>query len=255
MLRDRRVQAAFAVGVVAWVLMGVAVVLLDVSNVALLGVVLITATWIQLGLLFYRRRPETPLAQAQFAFAQGDYAAAASTLEALPEKDVQAQTLLGNTYRQLGRLADSEAMLCAALETKPNDPFPLYGLGRTRLAAGDFDGAAQAIRGALEHGGRKAIRAELALAYALAGDQTPALQEAQRTARLLGLESHRILMTNAILLTGGDSLAGEMIRRSAEGLAYWRAEAARFAGSSYETALSSKIADIEAYLSKGETAS
>jgi tetratricopeptide (TPR) repeat protein len=246
MLKDKRIRAALVILVLEWALVALTIVLAGESAVPLTGLILGLGTWIQLGLLFSgRRRRGGVFGQAQRAFTQGRYAEAAALLEGAPGDEMQAQTLLGNAYRQMGRLEDSEKTLRAALALAPQDAFPLYGLGRTRLAQGAYAEAASLIEQALAHKGRKAIRAELALAHFLAGQNQEAQRHAKACTQILGLEPYRTLIVNEVLRRlHNDSQAVYYIERNAHGLAYWEAEADRFSHMPYGEALRDLIAHI-----------
>jgi tetratricopeptide (TPR) repeat protein len=256
MLRDKRVQFAVFMGIAEWVIVGGLFLLMDDVNPFLIGAVLGISTWLQIAALFFPRRRNRAFTEAQQAFMAGDYERAALKLETLlasPDGvDIeQTQTLLGNTYRQLGRLVESEAVLWSALESHPKSAFALYGLGRTLLAQGRFAEAAEHIRSALANDGRKTTRADLALAYYLAGETGKAGEEAASAARQLGLEPYRVLMVNYILWkTREDHLAPAMMARTREGLRYWQAEADRFADTDYGKRLQVEIEAMEALLGK-----
>jgi len=254
MLADKRVRLALLAGVIGWIIMGVLVIATD-GLTAPMWIVFVLTSWLQIGALFYRRRPTGPLADAQSLFMQGKFDEAAALLETMPRESesVQAKTLLGNTYRQLGRLKESETVLRKALMTSGTDnAFPLYGLGRTLLAGGDFPGAAQTIREALESGGRKVISADLALAYYLSGDESAAAAEAKSVAGMLQIEAYRVLMVNYLLHTvAEDPRALDVMRRSSEGLEFWKSEARRFADTDYGNRLAQEIETMERLLASG----
>lgn len=255
MLRDRWVRFALGVGIVEWLLIGGVILFVDRNNIPLIGTILVITTWLQLGALFLRGKPRGAVPEAQELFMAGEYGQAAQKLETWLNDghgdDLQAQTLFGNTYRQLGELERSEALLRQAVAQQPDDPFPLYGLGRTLLAAGDYAGAIAFIQQALDRGGRKTIRAELALAHYLNGDHMTAAQEARRTARQLPMEGHRVLMVNYLLFKlQNDPQAPQMIERNAKSLAYWEEEAKRFAETSYGKQLQAEVTDIHRMLAK-----
>ena len=251
MLRDSRIRLALLAGVVGWIVMGVLVVVTD-GLTAPVWIAFIATSWIQIGALFYRRRPSGPLAEAQQMFMQGQFEEAAALLESGADESVQARTLLGNTYRQLGRLKESEVVLRKALTALSSDSgadFPLYGLGRTLLAGGDFPGAAQTIREALDSGGRKVIRADLALALHLSGDERGAVDAAKSVAGMLQIEAHRALMINYLLHRLDDDPRGlDVMRRSRDGLAFWKSEARRFADTDYGVCLGKEIEQMERLL-------
>ncbi len=248
LLKDKRIRLALGLVVLEWVIIGGLIARYGEDNLGLAGVVLVLATWLQLGVLF--RRARGPRHDAQAAYLRGDFAAVVEQLEALDAPDVPAQTLLGNTYRLQGRLAESERTLRAALVVAPDDPFPLYGLGRTLLAGGQYADAAEVIAQALAQRGRKAIRCELALAAYLAGDHAGALEAAQRASRVLNLEPYRSLMVNYLLHTlTDDARAPALIQHHIAGLDYWRAEAERFASTPYGQDLRTEIGNIEQVVS------
>jgi len=238
MLRDKRIRFAVAVAVVEWLLVGG--VAAWGGSTALMGGVLVVATWLQLSALFLRRPPSGVFPQAQQHFMAGEYAEAAALLADQP--DAQSQTLRGNALRQLGDLAQSEAVLRAVVAQHPQDHFPLYGLGRTLLAKGDFAAAAQYIGQALQHGGRKTMRVELALAYYLSGADDAARENAAQSARLLALEPYRVWMANYLLFKlADDPKAPALLARTAPAIAYWEAEAGRFSGTPYGEHLSAIV--------------
>jgi tetratricopeptide (TPR) repeat protein len=256
MLQDKRVRFVVVAGIAEWLIVGAMFLLMDDVNPYPVGAVLGITTWLQIVVLFFPRHRQRVFAEAQQAFMAGEYEKAAAKLETLLASPdgvdmEQTQTLLGNSYRQLGRLVESEAVLWSALESYPKSAFTLYGLGRTMLAQGRFAEAAEHIRTALDQGGRKAMRTELALAYYLAGEADQAAEEAARTARQLGLEPYRVLMVNYILWkTREDSRAPVMMERTREGLRYWQAEADRFADTDYGKRLHLEIEAMEAMLGK-----
>ena len=194
LLKDNRVRFAFAVAVAEWFIVGGLVVVIGEDRPIILGVLLLIATWLQLGALFFRPRPMGLFPDAQAAFMHGDYETAIGKLKTLLAQDgdhVQGITLLGNAYRQSGDVETSERILREAVEKFPTEDFPLYGLGRTLLVSGQYHAAAEMIRQALEHGGRKPLRADLALALFLADESNEALAQAQQAAKILSLEAHR----------------------------------------------------------------
>jgi tetratricopeptide (TPR) repeat protein len=250
MLRDKRIRFALLAGILGWIIMGLLVVVTDGLTVPV-WIVFVVTSWLQIGALFYRRPMTGPLAEAQQLFVQGKFEVSASLLESLPDESVEGKTLLGNTYRQLGRLDESELILRKALIASDGNPaFPLYGLGRTLLAAGDFPGAVRAISEALDSGGRKVIRADLALAHYLNGDESAAVEAAKSVAGMLQIEAYRVLMVNYLLHhLDGDARAPEMMRRASAGLDFWKSEARRFAETEYGRRLAQDIERMERVLS------
>jgi len=247
-LKDKRLQFAFALVIVEWVFVGVAVAR-GADNPIFLGGVLFVISVIQIGSIFWRRKPSGAVADAQEAFVQGDYATAITILEAYTTEnstDVKALTLLGNAYRQHTDFVQSISVLEKALDLAPDNAFPRYGLGRTLLAQGHFANAAQAIEKALQDGGRKVIRTELALAYYLANRLDDAQRVATATARQLSLEPYRMLMINYLLyVLANDEKAVAIIRTQNKHVHYWQVEANRFTHTPYGEGLQTIIEQIQ----------
>ncbi len=194
---------------------------------------------------FWRLRPT--LRRARRLFMDGQFAEVVTLLEAersAGQGDAAASALLGNAYRQLGQLERSEAVLREAFAAEPEAPHVAYGLGRTLLALGQYDEAAELIALALEHGGQPVIEADLGHALYRAGQPEAAARALEHTVKL-ALEPHRALMSRYLLGrirgTEEDALRGELTPL-AEGLALWRAEASRCAMTPYGVALAEDVA-------------
>ena len=210
---------------------------------ALLLVLEVTVLWGNRGMI-------SAFTQAQHRYLDGDFDGALALLEAVrPKADARALTLLGNTYRQLGRLVESEAVLSEAVDKAPNHYFPIYGFGRTLLSEGRYEEAAQAIRRALELGAPSAVQGDLGEAYFRlnrADDALDALQKASRAAEGRPAEPHRALMANYLLhrLDAAPPPDPEIVRA---GLPYWQATAARFRDTPYGNALESDIDEMQSW--------
>ncbi len=114
------------------------------ATISVMGLIIMA----QVIFLWANRGMVSDFARAQRLYREGDFQAVSAMLEqehAREKRDVQSLTLLGNAYRQLGRLDDSEAALRQALDIDPHHHFPLYGLGRTLMAQGRYEEAAEAI--------------------------------------------------------------------------------------------------------------
>lgn len=202
---------------------------------ALLLVLEVTILWGNRGML-------SAFTQAQRLYLEGDFERASATLEAVRSKaDARALTLLGNTYRQLGRLEESHAVLSEAVDKAPKHYFPIYGFGRTLLSEGRYDEAASAIRRALELGAPQAVQADLGEAYYRLSHMPEAVA-ALKTADIS--EPHRALMTGYLLYQLGEAPPPtEDIVRA--GLPYWQATAARFRETPYGNALETDIIEMQ----------
>ncbi len=202
----------------------------------------------------WRQHPE--VRQARRLYIAGDFEGAIRVLreaEGSTRLDTAGLTLLGNAYRQVGRLDESEQVLSQAHEADPNSPIAAFGLGRTRLAQGRFAEAAALIELALERRAQPVIVADLALAQVYAG-QTEAAARSLRQAAGIELEPPRRLMTLYLQerLSGSFSEeAKDVLSRYEQGLTLWRAEAERFGDTPYGAALAEDIGRIE-HLLAGE---
>ncbi len=218
---------------------------------------------LQVMILLRGKGQQGNLLKAQKAFVDGRYEEAVSLLESQLQQqstsDLKTLTVLGNTYRQLGRLDESAALLQRAVEQFPGKGFPVYGLGRTRLAQGYYHEAAQLIERALKMGARKAVRADLVLAlYYAEADQSRIIEVAQQTGRMLNVENYRALMVNYLLAqfatnSAEAQVAKRVMHNSASGLAYWRGEAKRHATTDFGQRLTSDVGRIEAILQEGNS--
>lgn len=244
---DRATQIAF---VLAIVLLVVGLFLIALSpqearlNVVIgVGALLILAQAI---ILWGNRGMVTPYTQAQRLYLNGNLEGARTLLErakAAGTLDMRATTLLGVTYRQLGRLDESAAILYEAVHNAPVQHFPLYNYGRTLLAQGHYANAATAIERSLELGSPSVTRFDVAEALMLQNDQT-------RAADLLIdvqpdlIEPHRKLMAAWWLhrIGQGDPPDAALIDA---GLPFWSASAQRFAGSPYGQAIGAEVSGIE----------
>lgn len=191
----------------------------------------------------------TPYKKAQDAFMQGDFARARAILEAerfRAKLDAESLTLLGNTYRQLGLLDESEAALRDALAIRPSHYFPLYGFGRTLLAKGEYAQAAAAVEKALDNGAPFVVKFDLAdiryrqgeyeEARLLFQDLHPKLQE-----------PYRLLMAEYVLYQMG---AGDLPNTQylLDGLPYWLASAQRFSHTPYGQSLAVDVRSIQSLI-------
>ncbi len=185
----------------------------------------------------------TSYTRAQQLYLMGDLEGARRLLEAeqiTGKADTQALTLLGNTYRQLGLLSESESILSEVVNNMPNHYFSLYGFGRTLLVQGHYAEAGDAIETALAQGAPPLVAADAGEARYRQGAFGSAEQLLQNALPQIQAEPHRILMTVYLLSQLGSSEppSNDLIE---SGLDYWQAQARLFQDTPYGQAL---IADI-----------
>ncbi len=240
---DKSSQVAFALALVLLLAMiGVAAFgPIGLRQPAVIGIagLFITA---QIIIMWGNRGMVTPYTTAQRHFMAGDFEASRGILEELRatgKADANALTLLGNVYRQLGMLDQSEAVLREALDIRPKHHFPLYGFGRTLLAKADYSEAANIIRQAIEAGAPPIVQFDLGHALYRQGqeDEVRALLE---TVSPLAEEPFRVLMIRYLLyrLDAGELPVVEQIEA---GLPYWRASAERFRHTPYGETLAKDV--------------
>jgi tetratricopeptide (TPR) repeat protein len=210
-----------------------------------LGLILLLVL-IQVVLLFFRPPDRSAFGLAREAFVAGDYTSAAEQLERLIaiRPTARSYTLLGNTYRQMGRLDDSHTAITQALELRANDAYALYGMGRLELAKGRFEAAADWFDRALKAGAPANVACDLGFAEYFLGNREAALRTLQKTTRIMRLEPYRVYLTNAILYvliqdktSEGAKIALTNLKSAPTGAAYWEAEAQRHAETTYGEAL------------------
>ncbi len=207
----------------------------------LVGAAIVT----QVVILWGNRGLVTAYTRAQRHFIEGRYAEAKAMLEPLRDAgkaNVSVLTLLGNTYRQLGMLDESEITLRAALDKESLHPFPLYGFGRTLLSKGNYHEAAIVLE--------KAYRAGTMVAQFDLGElhyRSGQLQQAQAYLQAIRpslQEPYRALMADYLLYRTG---VGEIpaLQLIDEGLPYWQENAKRFHATPYGAALAQDIEAIQ----------
>jgi tetratricopeptide (TPR) repeat protein len=196
----------------------------------------------QIIVLWGNRGLVTPYTQAQRQYLAEDFEGARQTLEqelATHKSDLRILTLLGNTYRQLGILDKSEAILSEAINIQPDHHFPLYGFGRTLLMQGRYTEAAEAFERAISAGAPSIVHVDLGEAYYRQGSMDKA-RETLMNAHSIAVEAYRKLMADYILYRLGDGQppSKEVL---AEGLPYWQATADRFRQTAYGNSLAQDV--------------
>lgn len=188
---------------------------------------------LQLLFLWGNRRGISPYHQAQQHFIAGDYAAARSLLEALPERrreSVDALVLLGNSYRNLGQFEGARRALQRALDGKPRHHLALFSMGKLLMMQGQYPAARQFIESALAAGAPDLVRLELGQCHFLRGDEQSA-QEQFLAARPHLLESpEQAALLESYLHRLGVAKAPDI---RSETIQYWQCEAQKAADTAY----------------------
>lgn len=193
---------------------------------------------IQIIVMWGNRGMVTPYNRAQHAYIAGDFETALTLLNAqraAGKGDVQSLTLLGNTYRQLGQLEASAERLQEALALRPTHYFPLIGFGRTLLAMGHYDTAAETFQKALDSGAPPIVQFDLGEIRYRQGLSVEA-RDLLQSARPFLQETYHVLMAEYLLfrLSVGAKPSPEQIE---SGLPFWEASAERFHETPYGQAL------------------
>ena len=222
---------------------------------AALGLIMLLVA-AQIVFLFVRPTDRTPFGQARQAFVASDYPMAAQLLESIAAQrpTVRTLTLLGNTYRQMGRYQAADEQLERARTLSPRNANVMYALGRVSLAQGDFEAAAEWFDSALAAGAPAAIACDLGLAEYCAGHGDSALRTFQKATRVLQIEPHRLWLASALMYvilstppryevesSKVDEVLQANLSRTAAGRAYWEAEAARHNATPYGAALHAAV--------------
>lgn len=218
----------------------------EIAEPAMFGVIglIISA---QVIFMWANRGMVTPFTRAQRHYMREEFVAARDILEGLRAEDkanMQALTLLGNTYRQLGQISVSEAVLSEAVDKHPNHYFPLYGFGRTLLVSGRYAEAADAILRAIENGAGPVVgfdAGEARFRQGIVDEAVALLREAQPHVQV---EAHRALMT-AYLLHRLDDEPPPSVELIADGLAYWQKQASLFQQTPYGEAVERDIREMQ----------
>ncbi len=228
----------------------------ETRNVILFGFALLTLVT-QGIVLWGNRQLVTAYTQAQRLAAAGDFVAARDMLlahQADLEKtgkrlNAKSLTLLGNTYRSLGNLADSETVLRQAVARQPTDYFPLYGLGRTLLVLGHFDESLTFIQKSVEYGAPSGVQCDLGLIYYWRDDRVSACQAFRHVLETTA-EEHRRLLAQFLVYHINSSPAADPPEHAllVAGLPFWEAETQRYSHTPYGQALQPLVAALHTLL-------
>ncbi|MCL4250227.1 MAG: tetratricopeptide repeat protein [Anaerolineae bacterium] len=246
---DRPTQAGF---VLALGLLAIAVLLFFIApqeqrQTILIGIgALIIVT--QILVMWGNRTMVAPLTQAQRAFLRGDLEGAVALLEpmrASGEADARTLTLLGNAYRQLGRLDESAAILSEAVDNSPNHHYPLYGFGRTLIVQGNYADGVAFVKRALEAGAPPAVRFDIAEAYYRQGnieDLVAVLSDVD----VAGEEPRELLLSLwRWRYAGAPSPRRELLEG---GIVFWEVQAERFAATPYGASVGNDVTYLKSLL-------
>lgn len=201
----------------------------------------------QLLFLWGNRREISPYHQAQQHFIAGDFQAAKSILEATPasaRESVDALVLLGNAYRHLAQFDQSRAVLERALALNPRHHLAHFSHGKLCLVLGDYAAARQSIARALELGAPDIVRFELGQACFLAGDNDSARVAFDGLPVDFSDEPEQALLL-AHYLRGLGAAPHPGAGPKCAGVASVRADAAKYAGTSYGDHLSLVLQQLE----------
>lgn len=187
-----------------------------------------------------------PFTAAQRHYLQGEFDETIAILEELraaDEADFKALTLLGNTYRQIGNLANSESILYEAVNIKPNHYFPLYGFGRTLLSKGCYAEAVEAYQKALALGAPLSTHFDLGESLYRADQFEDAKKNLLLVADIHDAEPYRVLMARYLLHQMGE-LAPLTPEQIDAGLPYWQMQAKLFSDTAYGQAVKRDITHL-----------
>lgn len=249
---ERPIRWGFLLALVLLVgVMGLAAIGRDrVQTAALIGITGLLIVMQALA-LYGNRHLVTAYTQAQRAFRDGNFMLARQTLERHIQAQIKAHkpvngdvyTLLGNTLRNLGDLPGSERMLRRVTDQQPENPFALYGLGRTLLAQGEWASCSEIITKALSFGAPPVVIFDLGYAKVAAGDVAEG-QQLLRASLAEITEPYRRLMACYLLGELKELSASEQAAMH-DGLGYWQREASLFA-TPYGQLVSQQLTEIQA---------
>jgi tetratricopeptide (TPR) repeat protein len=241
---DKSSQAALVIALGLCVIFGLAILIAPVEwrQLAMIGLVGLIFV-MQVIVLWANRAMIAPYTQAQKRFMEGDFEQARALLEQLRDSgkaNMRVLTLLGNTYRQLGKLDESEIELRKALDKESLHPFPLYGFGRTLLSKGNYHEAVIVLEKSV-HAGTMVAQFDLGETHYRLGQWQEAKTHLQAVRPSLQ-EPYRALMADYLLyrLGAGEPPSPTLLHN---GLPYWQETAARLGNTPYGNAL---VEDIDA---------
>lgn len=246
---ERPAQIAFVIAAVLLILAGIGVAfggqnLRTPTVIGFFGLVIA----MQIIILWANRGMVTPFTQAQRHYLAEDFDIARNLLEevrARGKADMRVLTLLGNTYRQMGDLEQSEAVLLEALNNAPNHHFPRYGIGRTLLVQGRYAEAVEALLRALADDAPAIVRLDAGEALYRMGSSAEAIEQLQLTPA--SDEPQRALLLAYLLYQLGVGARPDAALVDA-GLPYWVVTAERYRHTPYGQALTEDVQAMRSFL-------
>jgi tetratricopeptide (TPR) repeat protein len=242
---ERPIQLSIVIGVCV---LGIALVLAlispDVRPFALAGLFGCLVV-MEVAVMIANRGMIGVYSHAQSRYLQGDLDGAVRDLEAYMHTKPKAwreQTLLGNLYRQQGRLDISTAVLYEAVNNAPPHAFPRYGLARTLLVNGEYTAACEQLEMAAQMGSDEGVQLDLAEAYFRAGDLERA-RHALKNAAKRETEPYRVLLRSWLeFRVNGQPMRADDAEIA--GVLFFQAAAERFAHTPYGAALHIELAEL-----------
>lgn len=245
---DKASQIALGIALILLVLaMAILATVPDLQTSALIGGVGLLLA-IQGIFMWGNRNMVSPYTKAQRLFVDGKFDEVVLVLKQYiadePHPIIDALVLLGNAYRNLGQLHESEAILRIALARRKNYHFALYGVAKIRLAKGDYGEAIKHLETALEHGAPDIIRFDLAHALLRLGQESEAIEIFRELAS--STDAHRALFAQYVLFVDGAEKPSSALITA--GLPFWKAESERFHDTPYAQAIANDVVAIEKLL-------
>lgn len=223
---DTASKVAFVIALIMLVVVAVLTFSLPESDrwvgfIALIAVIIA----LQVVFMWANRDMKTTFAVAQNHYLVGEYQETKEALLKLFEQEeptAKSLTLLGNTYRQLGDLEQSETILKDAMALLPDYHLSLYAMARTMMFAGRYHDAVTHYEHALAVAAPDFVQIDLAEAMFRAQlSPETTINKLNDCLPLARAEAHRELIVTYMLwrLTDESPPDPRIIK---EGLPYWQ---------------------------------
>lgn len=245
---DNASKIAFVLGLIMLVAVATLTFLLPeadrwVGFIAFIAVVIA----LQAVFMWANRDMITTFAQAQNHYLAGEYEQTRDTLLTLFENEeptAKSLTLLGNTYRQLGDLEQSEHTLKQAMELLPDYHLSFYAMARTMMFAGRYAEAAHYFEQALINAAPDFVQIDFAEAlFRRQAPEQDVITKLNECLPLARAEAHQELIVTYMLwrLTDESPPSERLIEL---GLPYWQTIAQDYSRLPYGQAVSDDIAHL-----------